>query len=99
MEGLALPGLARDLADEHDHRGGVLARDMYAGRSIGGARAARDEADAGPPGQLADRLRHHGGAAFLPAHRDLDIAIMERVEHGQIALAGNAERVARTVSQ
>ena len=59
----------------------------------------RDESDAGPAGQLADRFRHHGGAAFLPAHRHHDIAIMERVEHGQIALAGNAERVPRSMGQ
>ena len=47
----------------------------------------------GRPGQLADRLRHHGGAAFLAADRDLDVAIMEGVEHRKVAFARNAERV------
>ena len=67
LKRLALAHVARDLADEQDHRRGILLRDMDAGRRIGGARPARDEADAGPAGRLADGFRHHRGAAFLAA--------------------------------
>ena len=59
LERLALAHLPPDLPDEHDHRRGILARDVDAGRGIGGARPARDEADAGAAGRLADRFRHH----------------------------------------
>ena len=77
--GSRVPGTPRaracaraDLADEHDHRRGILARDVDAGRGIGGARPARDEADAGAAGRLADRLGHHGGAALVPADGERD---------------------------
>ena len=60
LKGLALAGVARDLADEQHQRGRILARDMDAVGGVGGARAAGDEADARPAGHLADRLRHHG---------------------------------------
>jgi hypothetical protein len=86
LERLAAARLARDLTDEHDERRGILLRDVDAG-----GRSARREADAGTAGELADRLRHHGGAALLPAHRDRDIAIVERIERRQIALARHAE--------
>jgi hypothetical protein len=33
----------------------------------------------------------------VTTHGDGDIAVMERIEHGEIALAGNAEGVADTV--
>ena len=68
-------------------------RDMDAGRGIGGARAARDKADAGPPGRLADGFRHHGGAALLPADRDVDVAVVERIERREIAFARHAEHM------
>ena len=42
-------------------------RDVEARAGVGGAGAARDEADAGPAGELAIGLGHHGGAAFLAA--------------------------------
>ena len=73
LERLALAHVAADLADEHDHRRRVLPGDMNAGRRIGGARAARDETDAGPAGHLADRLRHHGGRALVAADGELDV--------------------------
>ena len=97
LKRLALAHVACDLADEHDDRRRILARDVNAGRSIGGAWPARDEADAGPAGRLADRLRHHRGAALLPAHGDGDVAVVEGVEHGEIALARHAEYVAHAV--
>ncbi len=97
LEGLALAHVARDLADEHDQRARILLRDVDAVRGIGGARAAGDEADAGPAGHLADRLRHHAGAGLLPADRDGKIAVMERIEHREIALARHAEHMLHAV--
>ena len=97
LERLALAHVARDLADEQDHRRRILARDVQARRRIGGARPAGDEADAGPPGRLADGLRHHRGAALLPADRDRDRAVVEGVERRDIALARHAEHVAHAV--
>ena len=55
LERLAVAHLARDLADEHDHRRGILLGDVHAGRAVGGAGAARHERDAGPAGELAVR--------------------------------------------
>ena len=74
LKRLALAHLAADLADEHDHRRGVLLGDVDAGRGIGGARPARDEAHAGPAGRLADRLRHQ---AAPPSWRQT-ISLMSR---------------------
>ena len=68
-------------------------RDVNAGRGIGGARPARHETDAGPARRLAHGLRHHRRPALLPADRDRDVAIMEGVERGEIALARHAEGV------
>ena len=67
------------------------AGDVQAGRGVGGARAARDEADAGPAGELAVGLRHHRRAALLAADGDGDRRVVQRVEHGEIALARHAE--------
>ena len=36
---------------------------------------------------------HHGGAAFLAADGDLDVGVVQAVQHRQIAFAGNAENV------
>ena len=94
LERVAPAHLAPDLADEQDHRRGILLRDVDAGGRIGGAGSTRHEGDARTPGELADRLRHHGGAAFLAADRDGDVAIVESVEHRQIAFSRNAEYVA-----
>ena len=60
-------------------------------------RAARDEAHAGPPGELAVRLGHHGCAAFLAADGQLDGRVVQRVEHGEVRLAGHAEDVLHAV--
>ncbi|MNO06135.1 hypothetical protein D3C81_2277830 [compost metagenome] len=37
------------------------------------------------------RIGHHGRAAFLAAHRDLDIGIVQAVQHRQIAFAGDTK--------
>ena len=70
---------------------GILHGDVDAGRGVGGAGAARDEADAGLAGQPAVAIGHHRGAAFLPADDGADaVRIVQRVEHGQIGFARHA---------
>ena len=93
LEGTAPAVGQGDLADEQDHRGGVLMRRMHADRGVGRAGAAGDHADAGLAGQLAVSLRHIGGAGFVAAGDDLDPVahIGEGIEDGEIALAGDAE--------
>ena len=93
LEGLAVALVARDLADEQDHRRRVLERGVHADRGVGRARAARHEADARPAGELALRLGHEGRAALLPAGDEADAlaVLVEAVEHGEEALAGHAE--------
>ena len=97
LERLALAHLAPDLADEHDHRRGVLPGDVDARRGIGCARPARDEGNARAAGGLADGLRHHRGAALLAADRERDLAIVEGVERGEVALARHAEHMLHAV--
>ena len=91
LERLAPAHVARDLADQQDHRRRVLARDVHAVRRVGGAGAARDHGDPGPPGELAVGLGHHGGAALLAADDVADLAVVERIEEPEIAFAGHAE--------
>ena len=63
--------------------------------------AARDERDAGPPGELAVGFGHVSRTAFLPADDEWQplANIVQCVEHGEIAFAGNAERVCRALRQ
>ena len=91
LPGLALLDAARDLADEQDHRRGILHGDVDAGRRIGGARTARDEANAGPAGKLALAIGHHRRSAFLAADDGADRRIVQRIEHRQIGFSGHAE--------
>ncbi len=54
---------------------------------------ARHQEHAGLAGQLAIGLGHEGGAALLAAGDEADLGgVEERVEHFEIALAGDAER-------
>ena len=93
LEGAAAAVGQGDLADEQDHRGGVLMRRMHADGGMGRAGAAGDHADAGLAGQLAVSLGHIGGAGLVAAGDDLDRVahIGEGIEDGEIALAGDAE--------
>jgi len=93
LEGLALAHAALDLADEEDQRRGILLGDVDAGRGVRRAGTTRHEADAGTPRELAVSLRHHRGAAFLAADRDVDVGIMQRIQGREITLARNAEDV------
>ncbi len=97
LERVASARAALDLADEEDHRRRVLLSDMEAERGIGGAGASRHETHARPARRLADGLRHHRRAALMAADGDGDVAIVERVEHGEIAFAGHAEDVAHAM--
>jgi hypothetical protein len=82
----------RDIADEQDHRLRILHRDMDADRGIGRAGPARDEGDAGPPGHRAVGAGHEADAAFLPADHQIDLGrVVQRVEHGEEALARHGE--------
>ena len=74
LEGFAVALVAGDVADEQHHRRRILERGVHADRCVGGARPARDEADAGPAGQLAVRLGHEGGAALLAVDDEADAA-------------------------
>ena len=93
LEGLAVALVAGHLADEQDHRRGVLERGVQADAGVGGARAARDEADARPAAELALRLGHERRAAFLAAGDEADAlaVLVKAVEHRQVALARHAE--------
>ena len=73
LEGLALGLIAGHLSHEQDHRRRVLHGGVNADGGVTGAGAARDETDAGPPGQFAGGLRHIGGPALVPAGDQLDI--------------------------
>ena len=93
LERLPVHHAAPDLPDEQDHGRGILPGDMHAGAGVRRAGRARHHADAGAAGKLSVGFRHHGRAAFLAAHdeRQAVAAVIERVEHGQIAFARNAE--------
>ena len=55
-------------------------------------RASRDHADARPARELAVGVGHVGGADLVTAGDEPDRRVVERVEHGEVALAGHAER-------
>ena len=75
---------------KQDHRRRILDRRCARRPRVGRARAARDEADPRPPGELAVGLGHVGGAASWRTRR-ADRRVVERVEHRQVAFAGDAE--------
>ena len=92
LPGLAAAKRARHLADEQQHRRRVLARRVHADGGLRRSRATRHEADPGPPGELAVRLGGVRGALLVTARHEPDRRVVERVEHGEEALAGEAER-------
>ena len=52
----------------------------------------RRASNARPAGDLGVAHRHKSGPALVPAHDGLDgIAIVQGIEGGKVALAGNAE--------
>jgi hypothetical protein len=70
---------------------------MDASERVGGAGPAGNHADAWPACKFAVCVGHHGGAAFLAAHRNGDIAIVQAIEHGQVAFAGHAKDMFHTL--
>ncbi len=97
LKGLAFARVARNLADEYNHRRRILARDVNAGRSVGRPRPASDETNAWMAGRLANGFGHNRRPALLPAYRDGKIAVAKRVEHREVAFARHAEHVTHAV--
>ena len=92
LKRLAVDLVARHLADQHDHRRRILKGGVHPDRGVAGAGSARHQQDARFAGQLAIGFRHECRAAFLAAGDQADLRrVVERVEHFQIALAGDAE--------
>jgi hypothetical protein len=93
LEGFAVALVAGHLAHEQDQRRAVLERRVHTDAGVGGTRPAGHEADARPAAELALRLGHEGGAAFLPAGHEADaVAVfVKAVQHGQVAFARHAE--------
>ena len=92
LEPFAVTHTAVDVTDEQDHRLRILHRHVDAYAGIGGAGAARDEADAGFAGHRPVSAGHERGAALLTADDSIDFRrIVQRVEHGKKALARHCE--------
>ena len=92
LKRLAVDLVARDLADQHDHRRRILKRGVDADRGVARTRPARDQQYAGLAGQFAVGLGHKGGAALLAAGHEPDFRrVEERVEDFEITLPGDAE--------
>src|SRR6185369_7047085 len=72
---------------------------VHADRSIGRTRTAGDKAHARAAAQLAVRLRHESGAAFLPVDDEADLFAVgvKAVEDGQEAFPGHAKSVGRAL--
>ncbi len=97
LKSLAPHHAAPHLAHEQDHGGRILVRDVYTGRRVGGTRAARHKTDARLAGQFALRLGHHGRAAFLAAHGDVDAGVVQRVKHGEETFTRHTEQLLHAV--
>ena len=95
LERLAPQHRPRHLADQEDQRRRVLERGVDAAGGVRRARAARDHADAGPAGELPVGVGHVRGADLVAAGDEADRRVEERVEHGEVALARDAERERR----
>ena len=64
---------------------------MDATRGVRRAGAARDHADARAAGELAVGVGHVGGADLVAAGDEAERRVVEGIEHGEVALAGDAE--------
>ena len=91
LEGIAAGVATRHLADEEDQRRRVLVGGVHADGRVRRARAARDEADPRPARELAVGLGHVRCGSLVAARDQPDRRVVERVEHRQVALAGDAE--------
>src|SRR5262249_15618116 len=92
LETLAAAFASCDVADEEDHRGGILESDMNARAGIGRTGAAGDEGDTRAASHPAVRVGHISDPAFLAADDGLDLFhVVEGVEHREEALARHGE--------
>ena len=91
LERLPAHHVAADLADQEDQRRRVLEGGVDAAGRVRRAGATRDHADAGTAGELAVGVGHVGRADLVTTRDEADRRVVERVEHGQVALAGHAE--------
>ena len=101
LESLAASGVARDLPNQQQQRGRILVRRVDTNAGMARAGPAGHQADPGSAGELARRFRHVGGAGLVAARDQAEgvAAIEERVEDGQVALAGNGEDGVYPVNQ
>jgi hypothetical protein len=101
LERLAIEMLACALADQQDHRRGVLKRRVHADRCMRRARAARDDRHAGTARQLADGFSHVGSRRLVTAHDRLNSRglVVQRIEHRQKTFAGHAEHALDAMRQ
>ena len=79
------------MPDEEDQRGRILKRRVDAGGGVRRPGRPRDETDAGPPGQLAVRLRHVRSACLVPRDDEADRSVPQSVQDRDVALTRNAE--------
>ena len=81
------------VADEENHRRGVLERGVHAHRGLGRARAARHEAQSRAAGELAVGLGHVRRPRLLAADHELHLVlhVVEPIKHREEALAGYGE--------
>ena len=91
LEGLAPDRLAGDLPDEQEQRRRVLHRGVDAVGGVGGPRPAGDHAHARAAGELAVGLGHVRRAALVAGDDEPQRRVVQRVEDGEVALAGDAE--------
>ena len=94
LERLVAEVVALDLADDGEHRGGILAGRVDADGQVAGADGARGQARRGATGQLPVGLGHERGRALVARGDDPDAGVAERVEQPEERLAGDGEGVA-----
>ena len=91
LERLPLEHRPPDLADEKEERRRALNGGVQPHARVRRPRPPRGQADTRPPGQLPVRLGHVRRTRLVAADDEADRAVVERVEHGEVALAGDAE--------
>jgi len=90
------PGeIGADLPDENDQGCGILARVVNSDRRVAGTGPAGDEHHAGLSGQPGVGIGHEDRAGFVAIDDQADAGrdVVQRVEHAEVALPGNAEDV------
>ena len=93
LERLAALERALDLADEREHRAGVLAGGVDPDGQVGAADGPGAEAGGRAAGQLPVGLGHERRTALVAGGHDPDPRVGERVEQPEERLAGHGERV------